>query len=89
MNDYVNRRSSGSQLGVFASGLALGGIIGAGVALLLAPRSGEEVRSMIGDRSNDIMSQLGSKVSDVRDAAQQQVDSARQQLDEKRQALSH
>ena len=76
-------------MGVFASGLALGGIIGAGVALLLAPRSGEEVRSMIGDRSNDIMSQLGSKVSDVRDAAQQQVDSARQQLDEKRQALSH
>lgn len=80
-------RGSSVQIGVFASGLALGGIIGAGVALLLAPHSGEETRSMIGDRSNDLMNQLGSKASEVRDTAQQQLDDARQQLDQARQSI--
>ncbi len=76
MNERMNRQN-GNQFGMFASGLALGGIIGAGVALLLAPRSGEEMRSMIGDRSVDLANQLGDKVNTVRDTAQQQINNAR------------
>ncbi len=79
MDDMMNRRGQ-NQFGVFISGLALGGIIGAGVALLMAPRSGEEMRSMLGDRSNDLVNQLGDRVNDVRDSAQQQLDNVKKQM---------
>lgn len=77
MNNMMDKRSA-NQFGVFASGLALGGIIGAGIALLLAPDSGEHTRSVIGDRSNDLVNQLGGKVNEVRNNAQQQLDAMRQ-----------
>jgi len=73
-------KSNSNQWGVFASGLALGGIIGAGVALLLAPKSGEDVRTMISDKSNDFREQITGKVEEVRDKAEQQIGSVKQQM---------
>jgi gas vesicle protein len=79
-----NKSNESSPLGVFAAGLALGGIIGAGVALLLAPQSGEEARSMIAEKSNDLKGQVSDKVNEAREVAQQQVDTAKQQFESMR-----
>jgi gas vesicle protein len=42
------------NFGSFFAGVVLGGLIGAGVALLYAPQSGEETRILIKDKSIEI-----------------------------------
>ena len=42
----------------FLIGALVGGTIGAGVALLLAPSSGEELRAQIGDRAESLASDI-------------------------------
>jgi gas vesicle protein len=82
MLDRFNKRNSNNmqmQWGMFAGGLALGSLIGAGVALLLTPRSGEEMRSMIEDKSSDMMGQISGKVNEMRGQAEQQIDSAKRE----------
>lgn len=69
-----------AQWGLFASGLALGGIIGAGVALLLAPHSGEETRSLIGEKSSGLKDQISGKVNEVRGAALQESNDLKDQI---------
>lgn len=82
MFDKFNKnKSNNMQWGVFASGLALGSIIGAGVALLLAPSSGEEVRSMIGEKSSGLKDQISGKVQEMRGEAEQQIGAAKMQAD--------
>jgi hypothetical protein len=49
----------------FAAGVA----VGAGAAMLLAPASGEEIRSQIGDKVQDIRDRVKSRFSDVTSAA--------------------
>ncbi len=48
----------------------LGGLIGAGVALLLTPRSGREVRGLIGDKSRELADDAASFVDKQRQALQ-------------------
>ena len=43
--------SSSNEGGAFFAGLVIGGLVGAALALLLAPQSGEETRAVIRDRS--------------------------------------
>jgi gas vesicle protein len=45
---------SGGDFGSFVSGLLMGGIIGAAVALLMAPQSGEETRKLIRERGIEL-----------------------------------
>ncbi len=42
------------DLGSFLAGFVIGGLIGAGVALLMAPQSGEETRALIADKSIEL-----------------------------------
>ena len=46
------------DFGAFISGFVIGGLVGAAVALLLAPQSGEETRTLIRDRSIEIRDQV-------------------------------
>ena len=50
----------------FLLGAAIGGFIGATVAILLAPSSGEELRSEIGVRTNRIRSEVAQAAADRR-----------------------
>jgi gas vesicle protein len=43
--------ASNNEGGAFFAGLVIGGLVGAALALLLAPQSGEETRAQIRDRS--------------------------------------
>lgn len=63
--------SERNGFGLFLVGLLLGALSGAVAALLLAPQSGAETRSMIKDRSIEL-----------RDKAQQTAEQARARTDE-------
>lgn len=53
------------DLGSFLAGFVIGGLIGAGVALLMAPQSGEETRALIADKSIELRDQVVESASDV------------------------
>ena len=43
--------SDNNEFGSFLSGFLVGGLVGAAVALLMAPQSGEETRTLIGEKT--------------------------------------
>lgn len=63
MNRYVG----------FIVGALLGGLVGATLALLLAPASGEEVRFQIRDRAITLQDEVKKAASDKRTELEQQL----------------
>ena len=57
------------DLGSFLAGFMIGGLIGAGVALLMAPQSGEETRAYIKDKSIELRDQAVDAAGDVQTRA--------------------
>ena len=70
------------------SAFALGGLIGAGVALLMAPQSGEETRNMIRNRSEELRERAMDTAEETRHRAESAMDDlakqTRQQTEEMR-----
>ena len=58
--------SDNDDFGAFFSGFIIGGLVGAAVALLLAPQSGEETRELIRDRSIELRDQATQYADDTR-----------------------
>ena len=50
----------------FFSGMLFGGMVGFLIGVLAAPRSGEEIRSVIGDKTRTIRGQAGNLAGRVR-----------------------
>lgn len=70
-NDYDFRRREGSDVGTRLTYLLIGGGIGAILALLFAPKSGQELRGDIADatrksidRTRETASQIGSRAGE-------------------------
>lgn len=61
---------SGNEVGSFLSGLLIGGLIGAGMALLYAPQSGEQTRQQIADKSIELRDQAESELTKLQEQAQ-------------------
>jgi gas vesicle protein len=59
------------DFGAFLSGFVIGGLVGAAVALLMAPQSGEETRAMIRDKSIELKEQVEQTAADARAQAEQ------------------
>lgn len=59
-----NRPVSGST-GAFFAGLVLGGLLGAGTMLLLAPQSGKDTRGQIQEEGFELLDQVTETVEDV------------------------
>lgn len=59
---------------------ALGVGVGAAVALLFAPKSGEELREQIGDTVNDGVKQIQATGADLKERAQDFVEMAKDQV---------
>jgi len=55
-----------SDIGAFLAGFVVGGLVGAVTALLLAPQSGEETRTLIRDKSIELKGQVESTAADAR-----------------------
>jgi gas vesicle protein len=71
------------QWGSFALGAIVGAVIGGGVALLLAPKSGAETRAYLKDKFDDVSQMVEDKVSDVRHKVGEKVADARHKMGEK------
>ena len=61
----------------FLVGSIMGGLVGATVALLLAPASGEELRGQLQDRFANFKDELGTAVSERRVELEQRLDEMR------------
>jgi gas vesicle protein len=59
-----------SGLGSFVAGIAIGGLIGAAIGLLLAPASGEEVREQVGGFVDERRAAFDEAVNEGRAAAE-------------------
>lgn len=55
----MDDNNNGSNFASFLFGFLLGGVIGAMTALLMAPQSGEETRTLIKDKSIELKDQAG------------------------------
>ena len=89
----IERREPG--VGAFVAGIA----IGAGLALLFAPRTGEETRRdlqrrarRVGDQAQDFVSEVtesvSQRLSEARSSVETQIDSARSAVDLKRRQVT-
>lgn len=58
------------DLGSFLAGFVIGGLIGAGVALLMAPQSGEETRALIADKSIELRDRAYDTAGEVQARAE-------------------
>jgi gas vesicle protein len=69
--------SDRDDFGAFVSGFMIGGLVGAAVALLLAPQSGEETRTLIRDKSIELRDQVEQTATEARTRAEEIAQEAR------------
>src|SRR2546423_13300483 len=92
----VERRETGAGIGPFIVGLALG----AGVALLLAPQSGEETRRAVARRAKraqeaaqdfveDVSGTVADKFNQVRASVEERIDATFEAVDAKKRQVSN
>ena len=75
------------DLGSFLAGFVIGGLIGAGVALLMAPQSGEETRALIADKSIELRDRATETAGDVQTRASDYAQQTAQKYDEQVQRI--
>lgn len=68
MNQYETA-STGSSSMNFLFGVLVGAVAGAGVALLLAPKSGAELRSDLGHQMNTMKDTASRRIREMKDRA--------------------
>jgi gas vesicle protein len=68
-----------SNVGNFIAGAVVGGAIGAGLALLFAPRSGEETRKMLKEKAED----LGDEVKELKKDIEPKVKELKENISKK------
>ncbi len=70
-----------SDFGAFITGLFIGGLIGAGAALLFAPQSGEETREQIRQKGIELTEQASQMAEEARTKAETALTEARERLE--------
>jgi hypothetical protein len=68
------------NIGIFGVGLAVGLVLGAGLALLLAPQSGEETREYLGQRSRWMTDRVSGGLGNVRENVERATRRSRRKL---------
>jgi gas vesicle protein len=75
----MSERYSSSGVEFFA-GLVVGGLVGAALALLLAPQSGEETRAQIRDKTLEYKGMAEESVAEARQRMQAQMTQLQEQM---------
>lgn len=81
---------NGRNTSIFSliSAFAVGGMIGAGVALLMAPQSGQETRDQIRNKSLELKDRAVETAEDTRERAARALNDVTQQTKEKVSSIS-
>ncbi len=70
-----NSNNQSNDFGAFLAGFVIGGLVGAAVALILAPRSGSEIRSQLMERGEEFRTRAqeygGEYISSTRSRIQE------------------
>ncbi len=74
--------SSSNGMGMNVMGFVLGVVVGAGVALLFAPATGEDTRRRIGEQATKLRDTAGRKLSSARDVASQKFNDAKHAMND-------
>ncbi|NDJ33185.1 MAG: YtxH domain-containing protein [Chloroflexi bacterium] len=74
--------NSSNDFGAFLTGFVVGGLIGAAVALLTAPQSGEETREQIVTRGIELRDRAEDEVQRFRARAEETLTDIRQQAED-------
>jgi gas vesicle protein len=85
MNDYDSRLN---YLGTFLAGLVLGSLVGAAVAMLMAPASGPDTRRQIREKSLQLRSQAEQQMEEARQRAEEMQERGRVVLEEQKARLN-
>lgn len=64
----------------FMLGILTGAFVGAGVALLFAPKSGEEVRQQLGEQYRGLADRVGEQTKGLRETATQLRDQGKERV---------
>jgi gas vesicle protein len=76
--------STATGVGCFLAGVGVGGV----VALLLAPRSGEQTRKLIAKKAGEGKDYLASKGRDLKDQAEAYADKGKDMVNKQRERLA-
>jgi gas vesicle protein len=68
--------------GEFFAGLIIGGLVGAAIALLMAPQSGEQTRAQLRDASLELKDRANETIAEARDKAEAITADARRRAEE-------
>ena len=71
-----------SDFGAFIAGMVIGGLVGAAVALLLAPQSGEETQKLIKEKSIELKDKAVLTAEEARTRAEKALEDARGKADQ-------
>jgi gas vesicle protein len=77
-----------TRVGEKALFFVLGGFIGAAIALLLAPRSGEEIRRLIATKTREGADFIGNRTKDIGEKGAGLIDRGKELLQQQRDQLS-
>jgi gas vesicle protein len=66
----------------------LGGVVGAGLALLFAPQSGKETRERIKDLTDEVREKAEGAIEEIRDKVKETLDVGKKTLEEKKSIVS-
>ena len=80
-------RDEGYSSGSVLLSFLLGGVVGAGLALLFAPQSGRETRQKIKDLTDDVKDKTTEYVKQAKEKAASIVDDGKEYYDEKKSIL--
>lgn len=87
MQEYMHQHEKESNMGSVLFAFAIGGLIGAGVALLMAPRSGEETRMIIQEKSQELTDKAAHTLEETRNQAEKTIDDLAHQTRERAEEL--
>ena len=74
--------------GSFMLGVLTGAFVGAGLALLFAPKSGNEMRAQLGEQYRGLADRVGEQTQHLRDSAGQWRDAGRERMQQLSSQLS-
>ncbi len=82
------RKESGCSMGGIFFSIVRGGFAGAGIALLLAPRSGRETKQKIKELTEDVKEKAMGYIADAKDKISGSIDKGKKFYEEKKSVIS-